>query len=83
MRVAPDGEREIDLTRWGFLPPPNLGKAPVTNVRNLVPPYWRGWLKAQWQCLVPATSFCEWDRLPSQGHALLSKINRLPLLPLS
>jgi putative SOS response-associated peptidase YedK len=33
---------------------------PVTNVRNLASPYWRSWLKAQWRCLVPATSFCEW-----------------------
>src|SRR5262245_10327971 len=33
---------------------------PVTNVRNLKSPYWRGWLKAEWRCLVPATSFCEW-----------------------
>jgi hypothetical protein len=33
---------------------------PVTNVRNLKLPYWRGWLKAEWLCLVPATSFREW-----------------------
>src|SRR5207253_692764 len=31
-----------------------------TNVRNSKSPYWRGWLKAEWRCLVPATSFCEW-----------------------
>ena len=60
VRVAPDGERELSLMRWGFPPPPNLGKVPVTNVRNMASPYWRGWLKAQWRCLVPATSFCEW-----------------------
>jgi len=29
-------------------------------VRNLKSPYWRGWFKAEWRCLVPATSFCEW-----------------------
>jgi hypothetical protein len=33
---------------------------PVTNVPNLKSPYWRGWLKSEWRCLVPATSFCEW-----------------------
>jgi putative SOS response-associated peptidase YedK len=60
VRVAPDGERELSLMRWGFPPPPNLGRVPVTNVRNMASPYWRGWLKAQWRCLVPATSFCEW-----------------------
>jgi putative SOS response-associated peptidase YedK len=37
--TAPDGERELSLMRWGFPPPPNLGTAPVTNVRNLKSPY--------------------------------------------
>jgi putative SOS response-associated peptidase YedK len=60
VRTAPDGERELTMMRWGFTPPPNLGTAPVTNVRNLKSPYWRGWLKAEWRCLVPAKSFCEW-----------------------
>jgi putative SOS response-associated peptidase YedK len=69
VRTARDGERELILMRWGFPPPPNLGKAPVTNVRNLKSPYWRGFLKAQWRCLVPATSFCEWtDSRPKVTH---------------
>lgn len=69
IRIAPDGERELTMMRWGFPPPPNLGKAPVTNVRNLKSPYWRGWLKAEWRCLVPATSFCEWtDSRPKVTH---------------
>jgi hypothetical protein len=69
IRVAPDGERELSLMRWGFPPPPNLGKAPVTNVRNLKSPYWRGRLKAEWRCLVPATSFCECtDSRPKVMH---------------
>jgi putative SOS response-associated peptidase YedK len=59
VRAARDGERELSLMRWGF-PPPPIGNAPVTNVRNLKSPYWRGWLKAEWRCLVPAASFCEW-----------------------
>ena len=66
VRAARDGERELSLMRWGF-PPPPIGNAPVTNVRN--PPYWRGWLKAEWRCLVPATSFCEWtDSRPKVTH---------------
>jgi hypothetical protein len=59
VRTARDGERELTMMRWGFPRPPNLGNAPVTNVRNLKSPYWRGWLKAEWRCLVPAASFCE------------------------
>src|SRR6202008_268400 len=69
VRTAHDGERELTMMRWGFPPPPNLGTAPVTNVRNLKSPYWRGWLKAEWRCLVPATSFCEWtDSRPKVTH---------------
>ena len=30
-------------------------------MRNVKSPYWRGWLKTEWRCLVPATSFCEWS----------------------
>jgi putative SOS response-associated peptidase YedK len=57
------------MMRWGFPPPPSRGKAPVTNVRNMNSPYWRGWLKAEWRCLLPATSFCEWtDRRPKIPH---------------
>jgi putative SOS response-associated peptidase YedK len=64
VRVAPDGARDLVVMRWGFPPPPSLGKMPVTNVRNLASPYWRGWLKTEWRCLVPATSFCEWTDSP-------------------
>jgi putative SOS response-associated peptidase YedK len=34
---------------------------PITNVRNLASGYWRGWLKPEFRCVVPATSFCEYD----------------------
>jgi putative SOS response-associated peptidase YedK len=60
VRVARDGERQLEMMCWGFPPPPNLGTRPVTNVRNVSSPYWRGWLKPEFRCLVPATSFCEW-----------------------
>jgi putative SOS response-associated peptidase YedK len=63
------GERELLTMRWGFPPPPNLGTRPVTNVRNLNSAYWRGWLKPEFRCLVPATSFCEWtDARPKVTH---------------
>lgn len=69
VRTAEDGERELVMMRWGFPPPPNCGNAPVTNVRNLNSPYWRGWLSSKWRCLVPATSFCEWtDSRPKVTH---------------
>ena len=40
--------------------PPQYGGAPVTNIRNLSSPHWRGWLGKRNRCLVPATSFCEY-----------------------
>jgi putative SOS response-associated peptidase YedK len=61
VRLGADGERELLMMRWGFPPPPALAKAPVTNVRNLASPYWRHWLTPPYRCLVPATSFCEWE----------------------
>jgi putative SOS response-associated peptidase YedK len=43
----------------------------VTNVRNVASPYWRGWLKSEFRCLVPATSFCEYtDSQPKIPHWL-------------
>jgi putative SOS response-associated peptidase YedK len=69
IRNAKGGQREAIPMRWGFPPPPNLGSRPVTNVRNLDSSYWRGWLKADFRCLVPVTSFCEYtDALPKVPH---------------
>lgn len=65
IRVDRDGVRVMQAMRWGFPPPPNLGSRPVTNIRNTASSYWRAWLKPQFRCLVPATSFCEYD----EGHA--------------
>jgi putative SOS response-associated peptidase YedK len=55
------GTRVLDTMTWGF-PPPGGSKAPVTNVRNLASPFWRGALKnPERRCLVPVTGFCEWS----------------------
>jgi hypothetical protein len=53
-------ERELTTMRWGMPPPPQLGGAPVTNIRNTTSPHWRGWLKPERRCLVPANSFSEY-----------------------
>jgi putative SOS response-associated peptidase YedK len=63
------GARWLTTMRWGFPPPPNGGPRPVTNVRNTRSAYWRNWLKPEYRCLVPATSFCEWtDMRPKVPH---------------
>ena len=56
-----NGRRIIDVMRWGF-PPPPTAKAPVVNVRNLSSPFWSATLaKPELRCLVPVTSFSEWE----------------------
>ena len=58
VRNAEDGERQLTFMRWGF--PPVAGPL-VTNVRNVASSYWRPWLKPAYRCLVPFTSFCEYE----------------------
>ena len=61
-----NGGRELSLARWG-MPSPVFaleGKKTdpgVTNVRNLASPHWRRWTGIEHRCLVPFTSFSEWD----------------------
>ncbi len=61
VRTAPDGERELMMMRWGFPPPPRAAPRPVTNVRHTHSSFWRPWLLPGHRCLVPVTSFCEYD----------------------
>lgn len=65
VRNGVDG-RELALARWG-MPSPAFaleGKNAdpgVTNVRNVASPHWRRWTGIEHRCLVPFTSFSEWD----------------------
>jgi len=66
VREGADG-RELALARWG-MPSPVFaleGKTVdkgVTNVRNTSSPHWRRWLKPESRCLVPFTSFSEFNK---------------------
>ena len=53
------------MMRWGMPPPPRTGGPPVTNIRNTSSPHWRGWLKPENRCLVPANSFAEYAPEPN------------------
>jgi putative SOS response-associated peptidase YedK len=57
-------KREARLIGWACVawnqPPPRAGGFPVTNIRNTTSPHWRGWLKPESRCLVPANSFAEY-----------------------
>jgi putative SOS response-associated peptidase YedK len=73
-----DGERKLIQMRWGFPPPPKVGTQPVSNVRNVSSPFWRAWLKPQYRCLVPLTSFRLWPTRVSQQststHGFLDRV---------
>jgi putative SOS response-associated peptidase YedK len=60
-----DSHRELIKMRWGMPPPPKFGGPPITNIRNLSSPHWRGWLKPENRCLVPASSFSEYAPQPN------------------
>src|SRR3984893_6489799 len=58
-------ERDMVMMRWGMPPPSNVGGPPVTNIRNTTSPHWRGWLRPESRCLVPANSFAEYAPEPN------------------
>jgi putative SOS response-associated peptidase YedK len=55
---------EMMTMRWG-MPPPQRMPGITTNIRNTASPHWRGWLKPQSRCLVPANSFAEYAPAPN------------------
>jgi putative SOS response-associated peptidase YedK len=68
VRMA-EGERELAVARWG-MPSPSFalkGRTTdpgVTNVRNTSSPHWRRWLGPANRCIVPFTSFSEYETGP-------------------
>jgi len=69
VRYGDDGEREIAVARWGMPSPSFVLKGRttdpgVTNVRNTTSPHWRRWLGVESRCLVPFTSFSEFEGRP-------------------
>lgn len=61
-----EGERELTMARWGMPSPAFALKGRttdpgVTNVRNVSSPHWRRWLGVQSRCIVPWTSFSEYE----------------------
>ena len=61
-----DSERELTMARWGMPSPVFALKGRttdpgVTNVRNTASPHWRRWLGPANRCIVPFTSFSEYE----------------------
>ncbi len=68
VRNSTDG-RELVMVRWGMPSPSFVLKgrkvdAGVTNLRNLDSPHWRRWTGLDSRCVVPFTSFSEFDHRP-------------------
>jgi putative SOS response-associated peptidase YedK len=71
VRVVPgaeggSGNRELTMMRWGMPSPAFVLKnrktdPGVTNIRNVKSPHWRRWLGTQHRCVVPFTSFSEYE----------------------
>ena len=66
VRNGPEG-RELVFMRWGMPSPAFALKnrktdGGVANIRNLKSSHWRRWLGLDNRCLVPFTSFSEYDK---------------------
>jgi len=64
-----DGEHVLARARWGMPSPAFALKGKmtdpgVTNIRNVQSPHWRRWLGPENRCVVPFTSFSEYETLP-------------------
>lgn len=63
-----DGRRELELSRWGFIPswwkkpgPPDFATHNARDDRLKSSSVWKGALNQQ-RCMVPVTGFYEWDK---------------------
>jgi putative SOS response-associated peptidase YedK len=62
VRNGAGNKREMMMMRWGFPPAPFVKPPlPITNARYLDKNYWAPWLDPAHRCLVPATSFSEYN----------------------
>lgn len=79
VRMA-DGERQLEMMRWGMPGPPQFHGMPITNIRIAKSPHWRRWLNASSRCLVPFTSFCEYaDTKPKKTPTWFALDDSRPL----
>ncbi len=67
---APEG-RVMQMMRWGMPSPAFVLKGKktdkgVTNVRNTASPHWRRWLGPAHRCVVPFTSFSEYQTVKGE-----------------
>ncbi len=64
IRLIPSGYELLKM-RWGIPGPAVFGGSAITNIRNTKSGFWKPMLsKPIMRCLVPATSFCEYNDKP-------------------
>ena len=83
VRNQPEG-RELTMARWGMPSPIFALKGRnsdpgVTNVRNVASPHWRRWLGTEHRCLVPFTSFSEYDTIDGNRISVSTRISACSL----
>ncbi|WP_425277489.1 SOS response-associated peptidase family protein [Methylobacterium nodulans] len=79
-RVTSGPELRARARETSFPPPPKVGTQPVTNIRNVASPYWRPWLKPEFRCLVPVSSFSEYaDTKPRKTPVWFALSQERPL----
>lgn len=69
VRKGPDGQELVSM-RWGMPGPAVAGGAPITNIRNTASSWWGRWLGPDNRCLVPFSSFCEYEEIAGQKRKL-------------
>ncbi|MCJ2084177.1 SOS response-associated peptidase [Methylobacterium sp. J-090] len=75
-----EGQRTLTMMRWGIPGPKQFGEHPVTNVRNVKSSHWRPWLKPEYRCLVPVSSFSEYaDTKPRKTPTWFALDDERPL----
>ena len=73
--------RELAMARWGmpsrkFALEGKKTNPGVTNIRLTNSPHWRRWLGPANRCVVPLTSFCEYDTIDGKKVPTGSRATR-------
>ena len=71
LKLGDSGKLECAKMRWGLPGPPQFGAAPVTNIRNIKSPHWRGVLGVSHRCVVPFTAFSEYEDDSPKGKKVI------------
>jgi len=74
VRLDDDGDRRLEMVRWGMPGLPQFGGRAVTNIRNTHSSHWRRWLGPATRCLVPGDKLL---RMESNHRMQLGKLRTI------